>query len=496
VSELDEIRMAFEEGLRRLDELIERMKAERDRLRREFEERLSALSVKGFDMEGLEEFLEEPYVLLPKGRDEWYVIVPKWVGFHVGWLEHQTRSYNIFVINRYMQWITPIPLKIRERLKFPELPPLKVYDGYLFTGVEHQEEAWRRYRRYLVRREGRDRIKIKKGYEFQLISRLIEDGILPFIPRPVDESDLRDAEPPFKLRTYQKEWWSEFMEKGAIGVYSPYGSGKSVFGAYAIYKMRGRRLVVVPTLTLKEQWLERLRRIGALKGVDVETYRAFDKVKDKSYTLVVFDEVHHLPANTYIRFATLRAKYRIGLSGSPFREDHRESYIFALTGFPVGVDWSYFIEKGIVRKPVCKVYIVGSEGGKLKLLKDLLKIPVKTIIFSDSIRLGELISKRLGIPFVYGATRDRMEILRKAQVAVVSRVGDEGISLPDIERVIEVSFLYGSRMQEIQRFGRLMHALREEPEHIIIFTEEEYQKYHKRLYSIAERGFRIDVIRG
>jgi len=206
--------------------------------------------------------------------------------------------------------------------------------------------------------------------------------------------------------------------------------------------------------------------------------------------------VHHLPAKTYIRLATLRAKYRIGLSGSPFREDHRESYIFALTGFPVGVDWSYFIEKGIVRKPVCKVYIVGSEGRKLKLLQDLLKIPVKTIIFSDSIRLGELISKRLGIPFVYGATRDRMEILRKAQVAVVSRVGDEGISLPDIERVIEVSFLYGSRMQESQRFGRLMHALREEPEHIIIFTEEEYQKYHKRLYSIAERGFRIDVIRG
>jgi len=495
LSELDEIRRAFEEGLRRLDELIKRMKAERDRLRREFEERLSALSVKGFDMEGLEEFLEEPYVLLPKGRDEWYVIVPKWVGFHVGWLEHQTRSYNIFVINRYMQWITPIPLKIRERLKFPELPPLKVYDGYLFTGVEHQEEAWRRYRRYLTRREGKDRIRIKKGYEFQLISRLIEDGILPFIPRPVDESDLRDAEPPFELRPYQKEWWREFMEKGAIGVFSPYGSGKSIFGTYAIYKMRGRRLVVVPTLTLKEQWLERLRRIGALKGVDVETYRAFDKVKDKSYTLVVFDEVHHLPANTYIRLATLRAKYRIGLSGSPFREDHRESYIFALTGFPVGVDWSYFIEKGIVRKPICKVYIVGSEGGKFKVLSDLLKIPLKTIIFCDYIKLGEKIARRFGIPFVYGATKDRLGILRQAQVAVVSRVGDEGVSLPDIERVIEVAFLYGSRMQESQRFGRLMHALKEEPEHIIIMTETEYQKYHKRLYAIVERGFRLEVVR-
>jgi len=94
MSELDEIRKAFKEGLNKLDELIERMREERERLRREFEERLSALSVKGFDIEGLEEFLEEPYVLLPKSKDEYYVIVPKWVGFHVGWLEHQTRCYD------------------------------------------------------------------------------------------------------------------------------------------------------------------------------------------------------------------------------------------------------------------------------------------------------------------------------------------------------------------------------------------------------------------
>jgi len=403
-------------------------------------------------------------------------------------------SYNIFVVNRYMQWITPIPLKIRERLKFPELPPLKVFDGYLFTGVEHQEEAWRRYRRYLTRREGKDRIRIKKGYEFQLISRLIEDGILPFIPRPVDEADLKwDAEP-ITLRPYQKEWLNEFLSKGATGIFAPFGSGKSVFGAYLCSKLKGRKLVVVPTLTLKEQWNETLRRMR-VRDVDVETYRAFDKVKDREYMLTIYDECHRLPANTYVRLATLKTKYRVGLSGSPFREDHRESYIFALTGFPLGVDWTHFIERGIVRKPLFKVYIVGSEGGKLKLLQDLLKIPVKTIIFSDYIKLGEKIAKRFGIPFVYGATRDRLSILRQAQVAVVSRVGDEGVSLPDIERVIEVAFLYGSRMQESQRFGRLMHALREEPEHIVVMTEEEYQKYHKRLYAIVERGFRLEIVR-
>lgn len=77
----------------------------------------------------------------------------------------------------------------------------------------------------------------------------------------------------------------------------------------------------------------------------------------------------------------------------------------------------------------------------------------------------------------------------------MSRVRDEGISLPELERVIEVSFLYGSRMQESQRFGRLMHAERSEPEHIILTTEEEFEKCQKRFYAITERGFRLEIIR-
>ena len=57
------------------------------------------------------------------------------------------------------------------------------------------------------------------------------------------------------------------------------------------------------------------------------------------------------------------------------------------------------------------------------------------------------------------------------------------------------SFLYGSRMQESQRFGRLMQSAKEEPEHIILMTEEEFENYQKRLYAITERGFRIEFVR-
>jgi len=70
----------------------------------------------------------------------------------------------------------------------------------------------------------------------------------------------------------------------------------------------------------------------------------------------------------------------------------------------------------------------------------------------------------------------------------------KGISFPDIEWVVEVAFLAGSIMQESQRFGRLIHSQRES-EHIILMTEEKFQRYNKRLYAITERGFRIEIVK-
>jgi len=229
------------------------------------------------------------------------------------------------------------------------------------------------------------------------------------------------------------------------------------------------------------------------REISVETYHAFHKVKDREYTLVVFDECQHRPANTFIRLATLRTKYRIGLSGSPFREDGRENYIIALTGFPIGLSWQEQLKHGYIKEPAVKLYLVRNEREKLRKLEELVRYPLKTIIFCDWIELGRKISRRLGVPFVHGATKERKKILEENPVVVVSRVGDEGVSVRDLERVIEVAFLYGSRMQEAQRFGRLLHSSRE-TEHIIIMTHEEYDKYGKRLHSIIEKGFKIQLL--
>ncbi|RLG90505.1 MAG: hypothetical protein DRO36_05990 [Candidatus Hecatellales archaeon] len=496
VLDLEEVRRSFSDVLARLDGYIRELQAERERLVREFQDRLDLVKVSRFDFEALKEFFDEPYVVIPKRKDEYYVIAPRWLNFAIGWLERQTKGYNIFVVNRYVVWLYEPPEKIKQLLKFPEALPLKVFDGMLLTGKEYQAKAWEKYRQFLAARVGEDRIRIKRGYEFKLIAKLIEDGILPFVPRPVEDEDLR----PWiglNLRSYQEEAWKRFLETGAIGVFWSFGAGKSLFGLYALARIKGKKLVVVPNLTLKEQWLQRINQyIPQWKDeVEVVTYLAYDKVKDREYMLTIFDEVHHLPADTFIRLSTIKTKYRIGLSGSPFREDGRENYIFALTGFPVGLSWEDLIRLQVVKVPTFKVYIVKDNVAKLRKLEELLRLPVKTIIFCDSLEFGQRIAKKFEIPFVYGETKERLEIIRNSDVCVVSRVGDEGISIPEIERVIEVSFLYGSRMQESQRFGRLMHTKGEaEPEHIIIMTQEEYQLYNKRLYAITERGFHIEVI--
>jgi len=500
--ELRSVEASVEQAKRKLEALSQYIESLKKSIIARISEEIERARYTCFNPEHLPAFLEEPYVILPKRMEkgravEWYVIVPKFIDFQLGWLERSTKSYNIFLVNQYVQWFTEIPRELKERFKTHPLPGLKVADGLLLTPEEVQEEAWKRYRKYLVRREGKEAIRIKSGSEFQLIAQIIEDGALPFIPRRVEKDDLRRPETDIKLRDYQEEAWRRFLETGAIGVYWPFGTGKSFLGLYACAALKGRKLIVVPTLTLKEQWLERLRKYTRIPyEVQVETYHAFHKVKNNEYVLTIYDECQHLPAQTFIRLATIKTKYRMGFSGSPYREDGRVNYIIALTGYPVGLSWDKFFELGIIRKPTVTVYVGASVKDKLRKLEEILaKETGKTVIFCDSIELGKRIAKQHNLTFVYGETTRRLEKIRESERIVISRVGDEGISLPEIDTVIEVDFLYGSRMQESQRSGRLLHSKKEATTHYILMTEEELEKYGKRLLALYERGYRINIVR-
>lgn len=501
--DLSSLRESVSKTFAELEEAKQRIEELQSHVRSEMDARLDALKISDVDPALLEDFLKEPYVIIPRRADEWYVIAPKWLNFSVGWLDRSTRSYNIFIVNRYVQWLSDIPALLRDKLKFERPLPVTVFDGIVLTGKDHQEAAAKVLGSLVLKREGADRLRLKKGYEFDAIAALIRKGTLPFRRSPVLDEDVVDP-PAFPeaigkvlSRKYVQEAWAAFREWGALGVYWAFGAGKSLFALYALSRVKGPKLIVVPSLTLLEQWQQRLQAYcpKSAPEVTVATYQSYEKVKNGAYSLVVFEECHHLPANTFCKLSTLRTKYRIGLSGSPFREDGRQDYIIALTGKPVGMDWEELIKMQAVRVPVFKLYIVKDNKAKVPKLQDFLRTPAKTLIFCDSLDQGEYLSREFGIPFVYGETRDRLEILAKSQAAIVSRVGDEGVSLPDIERVIEVSFLFGSKMQESQRYGRLMHSKSRDLEHIIIMTEDEYQAYGKRLNAITERGFGIEVFR-
>lgn len=438
-------------------------------------------------------FLREPWCILPKSRDEWWVVIPKWTGMTVGWLERATETYNIFTVNRYSLWMGGIPDELRETLQLPEPFKTAVVDGHL----EAEQSVADRFGQHL---SGRDEIgfKIKRGHEFDLMADLIEAGSLPFKPQPVDAADLQTPKTvPHQLRPHQVEGWNAFLKYGAVGIYWPFGQGKTVIGCWALAHIKGPKLVVVPTRTLVEQWQERIRAwVGWNSQTEIITYAGFDKVKDREFALTIFDECHRLPANTFSRLASIRTKYRMGLSATPHREDERTNYIFALTGWPVGVDWTKFIRDGLIKPPQVEVRIVKDWTRKMAATSEELRtLPKgrKAIVFCDSIDRGKSLASRLDCPHVYGATSNRLDVIRDAAVTVVSRVGDEGLSLPTLSKVIEVDFHGGSRRQEGQRVGRLLHA-DGKGEHLVLMTQDEYDAYERRFLALEEKGFRVSVV--
>ena len=463
--------------------------------------------MKSIDIDALSAFCKKPYVILPKAKNEYWIIVPRYVRFQLGWLERQTESYNIFVVNKYIDWIAPLPHDLKARLGL---------EGYLSKAVIHArgpgessilevgdgeiDRAWDKYKKRLTSKvRGKDdQFYIKRGTEWDLLAELIQDGMLPFEPKPIDDKDLREDLGTIELRDYQKRAWDALETYGAIGVFWAPGAGKTFLSLYAGNRIKGSKLVVVPMKTLVEQWNSRIRKYATHpQEWEVKTYQYITmksrlaKYQKKKYKVIIFDEVHHLPSTHFSKLAHMQADYRIGLSASPYREDGRTEYIFALTGYPVGLKWRELISLGIVQEPDVKVYVYNTISQKrADLSKVVYSRTGKILIYCDSIDLGHSLKRDLGVEFVHGGTKNRMEILQRDRVVIASRVADEGISLPDLDIVVEYDFLFGSRRQEAQRAGRLMHG-EGKGEHIIMMTEDELNKYEKRLYGLEEQGFRI-----
>jgi DNA excision repair protein ERCC-3 len=361
------------------------------------------------------------------------------------------------------------------------------------------------------------------------------------------ESDTKigaDLSDDIELRDYQEEYVEKAYEKKAAVLANPAGSGKTVTSIGLMAKIDAPTLVLVPQRNLVGQWKRELLdktqltedQIGEYHGdekemndVTIATYHmAGEKTSlfRKEWGLIIFDEVHHIPSQLFRKTASLQSTRRVGLSASPVREDSKEKDIFALIGQEIGGDWARFFNQGYVKKPdvdiqlvewasdfyrnkyeqasgIKKAIVASKNPAKKQVLKDLLEEHEerKTIIFCDWLDQGEDLSEEYDIPFVSGETEfeEREEYFKKFRndeltTIIVSRIGDEGLDLPDAEVGIIMSGQGGSRRQATQRAGRVMRPFGNAEVYMIATkgsNEEDFVKQQVEL--LKEKGVSVKV---
>ncbi|MEO2146737.1 MAG: DNA repair helicase XPB [bacterium] len=326
---------------------------------------------------------------------------------------------------------------------------------------------------------------------------------------------------PFVLRDYQKGAAQAFhaggTELGGSGVVVlPCGAGKTVTGM-AVMELVGAKTLILTTNTVAvRQWREELLdkteltsdQVGeytgdekVIKPVTITTYQMltwrrskasafehFEVFSSENWGLVIYDEVHLLPAPIFRVTADLQARRRLGLTATLIREDGKEDEVFCLIGPKrYDVPWKVLESKGFIASASCvevrvpldeairTVYLgagararfrVASENpAKREVVQNLIKRHPKgrILIIGQYIEQLERLASILGAPLITGKTpnADR-ETLYEAfrtgaeRLLIVSKVGNFAIDLPDANIAIQISGTFGSRQEEAQRLGRIL----------------------------------------
>jgi len=309
--------------------------------------------------------------------------------------------------------------------------------------------------------------------------------------------------PSVKLRSYQEEAVLQFVDGGLTGgvVLLPCGSGKTVVGVAAAARLRARTLVITPSRTICEQWQEHFGKLTTIdpdsvsiyrKGiaptpVTIATYQALTgsngatnglaEVLDQPWGLIIYDEVHSLPADVFRQSAALQSIRRLGLTATLVREDGREREVFSLVGPTVySTPWRDLERRGWIAPVDCiEVRITGSKhqeftpdralAAKLRVLKRLLRRHPEepTLIVAHRLKEVAAAAHLTGGTVITGETpiEDRRGLYQdfkdgEISCLVLSRVANVGVDLPDASVLIQLSGAYGSRQEEAQRVGRVL----------------------------------------
>ena len=427
----------------------------------------------------------------------------------------------------------------------------KDLSGLLIRSTVHQKG-------FYVRLYDRGEVKlrlIKLGFP-------VEDRV-PLVQGPPLEIDLRDTTVSgydFHVRDYQQDATNSLLGDRAPGtgygtLVLPCGSGKTIIGIDILQRLATHTLIVTTNIAAVHQWIHELKdkttlldddikeytgdrkEIGPVtvctyqiltwKKKDQDEYPHFSLFRDHQWGLIIYDEVHMLPAPVFKVTAELQAVHRVGLTATLIREDGREDEVFSLVGpRRYNVPWKVLEQKGWIAEAHCYEirialpehlelpYAIGSKREKFRIASEN---PVKTAVVSQLVEnhpedhiliIGQYIdqlqaiSKELGFPLITGSTPNtkREELYNKfrdgsVRVLIVSKVANFAIDLPDASVAIQISGTFGSRQEEAQRLGRILRP----KEHGSTFyslvtrftTEEEFAGNRQKF--LAEQGYKYHI---
>ncbi|MDF2091758.1 DEAD/DEAH box helicase [Knoellia sp. 3-2P3] len=322
------------------------------------------------------------------------------------------------------------------------------------------------------------------------------------------------AQDGWSLRPYQQQAVDGFWHGGSGVVVLPCGAGKTLVGAGAMAQAKATTLILVTNTVSARQWRDELVRrtsltedeIGEYSGarkeirpVTIATYQVLTTKRKGAYThldlldardwgLVVYDEVHLLPAPIFRMTADLQARRRLGLTATLVREDGREADVFSLIG-PKRFDapWKDIEAQGYIAPADCvEVRVTLPDGERLAYAtaepEDRYRLasctPAKnpvierivkshrgepTLVIGQYLDQLDELASRLGAEVITGQTSvaERQKLFQafrtgEIDLLVVSKVANFSIDLPEASVAIQVSGTFGSRQEEAQRLGRVL----------------------------------------
>jgi DNA excision repair protein ERCC-3 len=334
-------------------------------------------------------------------------------------------------------------------------------------------------------------------------------GYTPGTPHPIDL-----VEDGWSLRDYQNKAVDNFFDGGSGVVVLPCGAGKTLVGAGAMATAKTTTLILVTNTVSARQWRDELLRrtsltaeeIGEYSGqmkeikpVTIATYQILTAKRKGEYAhlalldaldwgLVVYDEVHLLPAPVFKLTAELQARRRLGLTATLVREDGREGDVFSLIG-PKRFDapWKEIEAQGFISPAACfevridlpqserltyaaaaddeRYRLAATAPAKLGVVKQLVARHAgeRILVIGQYLDQIDELAEALNAPKLTGATpideRERLyQEFREGTtpVLVVSKVANFSVDLPEATVAVQVSGSFGSRQEEAQRLGRLL----------------------------------------